>query len=152
MQRLAIVLSASKQSLLSGVLASFFGFFLPIKNILLFLILLFSTDVFFGWLNNRKKTGKKFEPKVVWKTTLPRLAISAVLIICSFLWDKFFDQNIVSSYKVIGWFISGILIYSIAENGYQLTGWRPFRKVSEIFKNKIERETNYKVNENETKD
>jgi hypothetical protein len=63
------------------------------------------------------------------------------------MWDKVYEQNIVSTYKLIGWFISGVLLYSIAENGYGITNWTVFPKIGELFKSKVKENTGLDIPE-----
>ena len=76
--------------------------------------------------------------------------MSVVLIIVTFMWDTTFDQEVIPTYKLIGWFISGILIYSIIKNAYKITGWFPFKDLTIALHNKIENETGVNLEE-ETK-
>lgn len=53
------------------------------------------------------------------------------------MWDQVYSQEMVSTYKIIGWFISGVLLYSIAENGYQITKWSVFPKIGNFVSQKV---------------
>lgn len=136
---------------LTGVLMAVLGFFVPVKDIVHLLIVFFIVDMFFGYLAARK--GKKTRPKynkrgeqidqtkfsttIIWNTTVPRMTISVILVVASFAWDYVFKQTLVDTYNVVGWFISGILLYSIAENGYYLTDWYVLKRVAGLLKKKV---------------
>lgn len=126
---------------LTGCLASILGYFLPIKDIAHLLILFFMLDVLFGYMAARKLRKERFSVKIIWNHTMPRMLISLVLIIGAYMWDKTYNQNVVCTYKVIGWFISGVLLYSIAENGYQITRWSVFPKIGNMFKTNVKDKT-----------
>ena len=84
--------------------------------------------------------------KIIWSHTMPRMLLSMVLVICGFIWDSTFNQGFLSTYNLIGWFISGVLIYSIAENGYSLTNWGVFKKIKNSFSDNIKNETGVNIN------
>jgi len=77
------------------------------------------------------------------------MLISIVLILATFMWDSVFQQDYVSSYKFVGWFISGVLLFSIAKNGFQITKWGVFNSIGNIVKKKVE-ETGEKIEDNES--
>lgn len=122
---------------ISAIFTSFLGYFLPVKDIVHLIIILFIVDMFFGYRAAKKLKGERFSAEIVWKTTIPRMVLSIILILGSYAWDTVFNQQIVSTYKIIGWFISGILLFSILQNGYQITNWEPLTSISDVLKNKI---------------
>lgn len=134
-------LFANFWSLFSGLLASVMGYFLPVRNILHLLVLFFIIDVAFGYWAAKKLRGEKFSAKIIWKTTMPRMVISIVLILGSFMWDSVYDQNMVATYKVIGWFISGVLFFSILQNGYRVTNWEMLPLIGRLISGKIKDHT-----------
>lgn len=139
-------------SFASGVLASILGYFLPIKDIVHLIIIFFIIDVVFGYLAARKgKKGEKerFSVKIIWNHTMPRLLISIIIILGAYSWDKTFEQDFVATYKLIGWFISGVLLFSIVENGYHITKWGILPRIGEMFKTKIKDKTGININNEE---
>jgi len=127
--------------ILCGMLGTIIGYFLPIKDMVNFIVLLFVIDVFLGYLAARKLRGEKFSTRIVWRTTMPRMLISVLLIIIAYMWDDVFQQTLLQTYNMVGWFIAGILIFSIGKNGYKITSWRGFLGLENLFKKKIEEET-----------
>lgn len=124
-------------AMLSGLAIGIIGYFLPIHNIVRLLIILFIADVVFGYWAAKKLRSERFSVKIVWEHTIPRMLVSIVLILGAYMWDNVYEQNLVSTYKIIGWFISGVLLYSIAENGYNVTKWSVFPKISTFFSDKM---------------
>ena len=106
--------------LLAGLVAMLLGQLAPVKDIVHLLVFLFIADMLVGWWAAVRVKGEKFSAKVIWRTTIPRLLISLLLIIGAFLWDNVYEQNVVATYKLIGWFISGVLLANIAQNGYRI--------------------------------
>ena len=128
-------------ALISGIFMSVLGYFVPVKDIVHLLILFFILDVIFGFWAAKKLREERFSVKIIWAHTIPRMLISIVLITGAYMWDSTYEQDIVSTYKVIGWFISGVLLYSIAENGYHVTKWSVFPKLSSIIGDKLKDKT-----------
>lgn len=132
----------------TGIFSVIIGYFLPISNIVHLVLFFFLLDIIFGAWAAKKTRGERFSTKIIWKYTMPRILISLVLIITSYMWDTTFHQEILSTYKLIGWFISGVLIYSIAKNGYKITKWRIFPDISSMIEHRIEDATGIDIDKN----
>jgi len=113
-----------------GAFTSVLGYFLPLKNIVTVLVIFFIVDVIFGCWNAKKNKKERIQVKIIWNHTIPRMLASIVLILGAYMWDTTYSQTTVCTYKLIGWFISGMLLYSIAENGYKITKWGIFNRIS----------------------
>mgnify|MGYP001458644496 CR=1 FL=1 len=132
---------------LSGVIASILGYFLPVKNIVHVIIAFFILDVIFGFFKARKLRKEKFSCKIVWKTTMPRMIISLILVCLAFVWDKEFGQTYVETYNIVGWFITGVLFLSIIQSCYLITNWEMFPLLGKLVKNKITEKANVDIDE-----
>lgn len=132
---------------LIGCIVSFIGYLLPVKNIVNLLILFFIMDVILGFWAANVLRNERFSVKIIWKHTIPRMLISLILITGAFMWDEVYHQEFVSTYKIIGWFISGVLLYSIAENGYQITKWSAFTKIGSALHTKVKESTGLDIND-----
>lgn len=124
-----------------GTVTAIIGYFLPIKDLVHLVILFFLLDMMFGYWAARRLRGEKFSTKIVWRTTFPRMLISLVLIIMAYLWDTTCHQQWLPTYNLIGWFISGVLIFSIAKNGFKITHWQGFLNLENVFRKKFSDET-----------
>lgn len=120
-------------SIISGAFMTVLGYFLPVKNIIHLLVFFFLLDVIFGYLAARKLRKERFSTKIIWNTTIPRMLFSIVLIAGTFMWDEVYRQTTVSTYTLIGWFISGLLLASIAINMYHITKWDVFLGLGKYF-------------------
>lgn len=140
------------QAVICGIFTAILGYLFPVKDVVHLLLLFFILDVIFGYWAANKLRQERFNVKIIWENTIPRMLISVVLIVGAFMWDDVFNQAFVCSYKIIGWFISGVLLYSIAENGYQITKWSVFPKLGEFIRGKIKGETGMDVNNEKPKD
>ncbi len=128
-------------AVICGLFTACIGYFMPVFDVMLLLIFLFAIDVVFGYWAAKKLRGEKFSKTIIWKTTMPRMLVSVVLILCFFMWDMTYKQDFVATYRVAGWFISGIIIYSIAQNGYSVTKWEGFPLLGMFLKKKIQDNT-----------
>jgi len=133
------------QNIAVGILGTIVGYFLPVRDIVHVMIIFFIIDVIFGYAVSRKHNKSRFKVAVVWNHTVPRMLISIILVMACYMWDSVYHQEMVSTYNVVGWFISGVLIFSIAENAFLLTKWEAFLKVRDIFRKKIQDETGQDV-------
>jgi phage-related holin len=134
-----------------GVFTTIIGYFIPIQDIVHLVLFFFLLDIIFGAWAANKIRKEKFSTKIIWKYTMPRILISLVLIITSYMWDTTFHQEILSTYKLIGWFISGVLIYSIAKNGYKITSWKIFPEISHLIEHRIEDATGIDIDKDNIK-
>jgi len=134
---------------LTGLFLSIIGYFIPVKNIVHIVLLFFLLDVIFGFWAAKKLRKERFQVSIIWGHTMPRMLISIILILATYMWDNVFQQDYVSSYKFVGWFISGVLLFSIAKNGFQITKWGVFNSIGNIVKKKVE-ETGEKIEDNES--
>lgn len=121
-----------------GVIMAFLGYLLPIKDVVNFMMFLFVLDVVFGYLKARKIDKEKFRVRLIWEKTIPRMLFSVIIIAVLFVWDNVHRQSFVESYNIAGWFISGLLIVSVLENMYKITGWTVLPFLSSFIKKKID--------------
>lgn len=133
-------------SFVSGLLMSVLGYFLPVHDIIHLLILFFIVDVILGYYAAKKLRKEKFSAKIIWNTTMPRMVISLVLIMGAYMWDTVYQQEFVSTYKIIGWFISGVLLASIVQNGYRITNWNMLSFLGDFLRDKIKDSTGIDIN------
>lgn len=138
---------SNTQAVVVGFITSIIGYFLPVKDIAHLLILFFMLDVLFGYWAAKKLRNERFSVKIIWTHTIPRMLVSVVLILGAYLWDTVYAQEFVSTYKLIGWFISGVLLFSIVQNGYHITKWNMFPMLGKMIKNKIENQTGVEIPE-----
>jgi len=131
-----------------GMLGTIIGYFLPVKDMVNFIVLLFVIDVFMGYLAAHKLRGEKFSTRIIWRTTMPRMLVSVLLIVIAYMWDDVFKQDMLQTYNLVGWFIGGVLIFSIAKNGYKITSWEIFTLIGNLFQKKIKDQTGVDIDKN----
>jgi phage-related holin len=130
----------------AGLATTAIGYFIPVKDIVHLVLFFFLLDIAFGAAAAKKLRKERFSTKIIWNYTMPRILISLVLILTSYMWDTTFNQEWVSTYKLIGWFICGILLYSIAKNGYKITKWRVFPMMGHAIEHKMEEAAGVELN------
>ena len=128
---------ADVYAFLCGIIATFFGYFIPVKDFIHLLLLFFFIDIVFGFWAAKKLRKERFEPRIIWEKTMPRVLLTIILMLMTYMWDTVYSQDTIVTYKWIGWFISGILISSIARNGYKITQWGVFTTIEETIKQKL---------------
>lgn len=145
-------LSVKFWPMLTGLFASVIGYFIPVRDIVHLLVFFFILDVIFGYWAAHKLRGERFSVKVIWNHTMPRMLISIVLITGAFMWDTTYRQEVVETYKIVGWFISGVILFSIAENGYLITRWTVFSRVGSLLSKKIKDATGQEIDKGKEAD
>lgn len=123
------------------------GYLSPLKSMAHLVLFFFLLDVIYGWLVDRKMNKAKFKPSIVWCKTMPRVVLSVILLILSFMLDNVTGQHYVSTYKLIGWFICSLLFISILKNGYILTGWEAIPLIGKMVKKNVKEETGIELEE-----
>ncbi len=133
-----------------GLVMSLLGYLLPIEGLIQFMTILFITDVIFGYWKARKFDKAKFQARIIWNKTMPRWLFSVVILALLFYWDKLHHQDFINTYYVAGYFLSGVVIMSIAENALKITGWKAFKALEHIISGNIEKQTGEKITEDES--
>lgn len=123
------------------------GYFSPIKGIVHMTLLFFLIDIYYGWRADVKVNGAGFDPSKIWEKTIPRMTLTGVLLISTYMLDQETGQHWVSSHRMVGWLICTLLIISIARNGYIITKWSAIKSVGELLTNKFSSVTGTKTDE-----
>lgn len=146
--KLYILLTPKFIERFSVLLITIIGYFSPVKNIAHMVLLFFFVDIIYGWLADKKKTGSKFKPKIIWQKTVPRILITMLLLMFAFMLDKETGQEFISTHKILGWFVGALLLWSIAENAYIVTKWKALTFIGRMIGHKIKKETGIEVKNN----
>ena len=138
---------------------SILGYLSPVESITHLVLLFFLIDVIYGWRADKKlhhgkpnpKTGEimkvRFRPGIVWEKTMPRVLFSVVALILSFMLDEVTRQKWIETHLLIGWAISALLFLSILKNAYIVTNWNALPFVGDVIKDKVEKKTGIKMEE-----
>ncbi len=127
---------------LNNFLASMIGmlvaYFAPIFPTAQTIVVFFTIDVIFGYLKNRKEKGEKFQPKKVWKVTMPRVVISIVAIICAYKLDEHSPNAVFELKHYVTWMVLATIVLSIFQNAYKWSGWGLLKNIVDFIENRIE--------------
>lgn len=132
---------------ITGIFVSVIAYLFPVKDIVNFLVLLFILDFLFGFWVAHKINHERFIVKKVWDGTILRMLFSIVLIILLYLWGDLYQMSMETSYKIVGGFISGVVLVSIIQNMYKLTQWSLFVNIIEFIKSRFYIKPNNRKNE-----
>lgn len=137
------------QDFLKYMFFVFIGYFSPIHDVVRVVIFFFFIDVIYGWRVAVKLRNEKFNPSIVWRKTMPRVTLSLIALLLSYMLDTETGQQWFSTYKIIGWSISGLVFLSILKNGLVLTEWRAFSTLSKSIRNKVKKETGIEIKDSD---
>lgn len=133
---------ADAYNFFAGWLGSLVVYFLPVFDILRMLVFFFVLDCLVGYWKSRKIDGKPFQGRIVWDKTITRLALSTVIILCAFSWDNVYSQDVIKVHMIIGGFISGVVLLSIVQNGYEISRWSVLNRLAKHLDKKLESDLN----------
>ena len=149
MKRVFLIFDANiatvTQRTAEGVAGVIIGYFLPILDVVMLLTVCFILDVLIGFWKAKKIDGEKFQSKKIWDKTVPRMTIAFTLILLTFMLDTIYYMETIKLHRVVGYFFSGIVIASIAQNGYALTKWGVFLEIEKLIKRKTGIDENNKM-------
>ena len=133
---------ADAYNVFAGWLGSLVVYFLPVFDVLRMLVFFFVIDCLVGDWKARKIDGIPFRGRIVWDKTITRLALSTVIILCAFSWDNVYSQDVIKVHMIIGGFISGVVLLSIVQNGYEISRWSVLNRLAKHLDKKLESDLN----------
>ena len=133
---------ADAYNFFAGWLGSLVVYFLPVFDILRMLVFFLIIDCLVGYWKARKIDGIPFRGRIVWDKTITRLALSTVIILCAFSWDNVYSQDMIKVHMIIGGFISGVVLLSIVQNGYEISRWSVLNRLAKHLDKKLENDLN----------
>lgn len=119
----------------AGVFFTLIAYFAELKGSIHVMWIAFVLDLIIGiWASLH--AGGKFSMEKAF-VAFQRMGLASMLVMLLFAMDKEMDQDYISMYKIISWLISGFLAYSIAENGFKITGDKLFLVIKSTIKKKV---------------
>lgn len=128
----------------TGFFFAFFSYFEEIKGNFHVMFAAFAIDLFIGILASKRIRKEKFSMTKFF-VAMYRLLISVAIVMLLFANDKVTNQNTVDLANITSWLITGFLTYSVAENGYALTGGKLFLAVKSVIRKKVEDNTGISI-------
>ena len=127
-------------NLITGLFLAGLAYFANLKGAIHVMCIAFLLDLIFGYLASRKLKGERFSLSKAF-IMIERLFFSCAAILLLFAIDKETHQDYVQLYNIIAWLISGMLCYSILDNGDKLTGGKFLGAVKTFLGSKIKEQT-----------
>ncbi len=118
-------------NLIVGIIVYLIAYFAEVKGGVHIMFFAFIADFFLGIIKSRVMNKEKFKMNKAFIAFM-RFLISIVIISLLFGMDTEMDQSTISMYKIFTYLVTGAWIVSFADNGYQLTKWKPFLKVKGV--------------------
>jgi len=123
-----------------GIFFAFISYFAEMKGAFHVMFAAFMVDLILGIMASKIVRNEKFSMHkffVAWY----RMLISYALVMLLYAMNKEMHQDTVSIENIVSWTITGFLIYSAAENGYELTGGRILLNIKSMIRNKVQENT-----------
>ncbi|WP_352422262.1 phage holin family protein [Proteiniphilum sp.] len=139
-------------SVCAGAVASILGYFLPLKDPVNLLLIFFVVDCIIGYLKNRKLYKQKFSKRKIFETTIPRMMAVTIFMMLLFSLDMTFNQDMVQTYMIVGYFVGGVLLFNIWKNLYELTRWDAFLNIGEMLQKNVKDRTGMDVDNKNNKE
>lgn len=130
-------------NLILGAIASIFGYFAPITGVVGVVTAVILVDFLVGVIAARKK-GHAIKSVKMWRT-VKKLFWS--LVVVSLLYASDTEMGIIQLHKLVGFFIFGYELFSIAESLAYVTDLKLFVYLREIMEDKIEDQVNIDLEE-----
>ena len=130
----------------SGVFFAFLSYFAEMKGAFHVMFAAFIIDLFLGIIASKKVRKEKFSMEKFF-TALLRMVIAYALVMLLYAMDKEMHQETLSLANISSWLVSGFLAFSIADNGFKLTGGRLFLSVKTMIRKKVQENTGIEIEE-----
>lgn len=121
------------------------GYFTPIIDPIILILVLFSVDALAGYLKNKKLFKQEFSKRKIFETTVPRMIAVATFMALLFAWDTTYSQDTIHTYMIVGYFIGGVLLVNIGRNFYKITKWKAFLTIASMIQKDVQDKTGQDV-------
>ncbi len=108
-----------------GVFVAFISFLASLKSVLLtfqWVLIVFTLDIIFGYLENKKNKGEKFDFNKIWGKAFPRLIVAMVAVTCGFILDKYAPNELFKVSLYLTWLSFVAFALSILKNALAWSG------------------------------
>lgn len=146
MDRFITYLQNHENNIIFGIILSIFTYFAEIRGSVTVMAVAFLVDLIFGIWNSISVKKEKFQMGLFFNQ-LKRFLIVLVIVMLVFAMDKENGQDLATVYAGVTYLVTGFLIWSIAENGFSLTGWNLFLILKNLIKKKVENVTEVDITE-----
>lgn len=124
-------------NIVTGLFFAFMGYFTEMKGAFHVMFAAFILDIFLGIIASRSIKKEKFSMHKFF-IGIKRMLISYALVMLLFAMDKEMHQHTINLADTAAWIITGFLIYSAADNGFQITGNKIFMALKTFVHDKVQ--------------
>ena len=133
-------------NLVTGFFFAFMGYFTEMKGAFHVMFAAFILDIFLGIIASRSIKKEKFSMHKFF-VGIKRMLISYALVMLLFAMDKEMHQDTINLADSAAWIITGFLIYSAADNGFQITGNKLFNALKTFVHDKVQSNTGIDIDQ-----
>jgi FtsH-binding integral membrane protein len=151
-QRILVVMNwtyAHYWNFVTGIFFAFMSYFAEMKGAFHVMFAAFIIDLFVGIGASKKIRKEKFSMEKFF-TALLRMVIAYALVMLLYAMDKEMHQETLSLANISSWLVSGFLAFSIADNGFKVTGGRLFLNLKTFIRKKVEDNTGINLDDEST--
>lgn len=148
-QRLITIINWSSDhywNFVTGLFFAFISYFAELKGAFHVMFVAFILDLCLGILASKAARKEKFSMRKLF-IAFERMVIAYALVMLLYAMDKEMKQDTFSLANISGWLITGFLVYSAAENGYELTGGKLFLSLKSLIRKKVQDNTGIDIEE-----
>lgn len=128
---------------IAGIVMALIGYFAPIKEIILVMVIVILFDLITGiWAARVQGIGIK--SMKLWRTVY-KLFIAIVVVSLFFAMDT--EMEVIKLHKIAAWLITGFEMWSILENAAKITDHKIFRILKHFMEDKVKDTTGVDINE-----
>lgn len=135
-------------NIIAGFLTWILMYFIDMKGTITLMAITFLIDLIVGIWASIKVKKEKFSSQKFF-IQLERFALVLIISMLLFAMDKENQQSVASLSNGVTWLVTGFLVWSIAENGFAITGWKLFKILKAFVKNKIQQNTDINIEQDE---
>jgi phage-related holin len=136
---------AHSNNFLAGVLIALGGYFAPVQNVVLVVMLAVIIDLITGiWASYTRGKGIKSRRLM---RSIVKIVLYNMIIYLMFCIDK--EMALIELHKTVAWLIVGFEVWSILENAARITDHRIFRILRRYMEDRVKETTGMDLNEKE---
>ena len=137
---------AHSYNLIVGAIAGIAGYFAPVQNVVLVVVMAILLDCLTGvWASAKRGKGIKSRRLL---RTFYKIGLATIVIYLLYSMDK--EMGVIELHKIVAWVIAGFEVWSILENATKITDHRIFRLLRRFMEDRIEQNTGIKIDEKES--
>jgi phage-related holin len=142
---LRVWVEAHSNNFLTGIFLAFAGYFSPVHNVVMVVMLAVMIDLITGiWASYTIGRGIKSRRLM---RSIVKIVLYDMIIYLIFCIDK--EMALIELHKTVAWLIVGFEVWSILENAARITDHRIFRILRRYMEDRVKETTGMDLNEKE---